>query len=936
MRKKTILSLLGVALCSMATMAQTYKLTDMTETEFEAGSNTHFQFDQYRFASETYTSFPVYTETGRVNFFDRYWPEYFQGTPAGESVVAVGGNTDYYSPQKWSWAAKEVGQSVGEDGKDPLSFIYISRIDENTYETYPTLRGQAAISFTAPAEGYYKVTAKVERMDQNVDGVPGAPMAKFRFRQQGIKTLAPSSTLGMDVLYGMDTDPLETFIAKAGTNYDGADKTYKKTQSVTNVFYVHIKAGDMITAEADISHLLGTMGSLSDTTTYWAREAWARTRWTQFDAEVVTQQDAEASGRYVDPYSANDEYIQLFKDLFTECSAYAGDAVPGVNIGEYDEADIDAFWNVLNAYGEAAKDPNLLGFTAKTYYERLTEQFKEFKAKAFTVDFQLPENRWLFQIPANSALYPDFEKQFLPSEDSGKAENSPWDFKTYTVASGIYNNWQNFGTGSMAGAEVTAFYNGTGDWLYLAKTGNMHPTTAISPVITFTAEKDGLYRASTRVQRNKGNNNANYMYMRYRFVKGGIEDGVTSVAKDNFMFADAYGHKDSNKPVSRDFYVTLKAGDVITFEEDAYTAGSNGSAGTDWEKLMVLMIPAESAQDTINANLDKYFDPYQKATDFAAMDSVLNVTKTFMESVKDKIKEEPQVGEYPEAAKWEIDDAVAAAEDLRNDDETTQVELNLGVVALSNAFSKFQASLTVRYEDGETFESGAYYIEKDGLYLTVDSFWTTGTATVRMYAHFEPIITPLAKNNQVFNVQFNETYTDPLRFTLTTCPKDETWADDGEYHITEKGEIRMGNTVEAQSNTNNNHTWRNHSLIYDGEKWCIFNVQNNWSIVFTSDLTAFPTMPKTKEYLYKFVKFGTPGVSVENINADAQAAINVFNVDNGVGLSSAEAMAAVIYDAAGKAITNVELSSSPVTMTLPAGFYVVKAANGATAKVMIK
>lgn len=940
MKKKTILSLFGVALCSMgATMqAQTYKLTDMTEAEFEAGSNTHFRFDQYRFASETYSPFTIFTDSGRVNYFDRYWPERFQEIPAGESVMAVAAERDYFMPLKPAWTAKKTNLSSGRDGNNPLSFLYVSRIDENTYETYPTLRGQAAISFIVPVEGYYKITAKVERMDQNANGALNNLVAKFRFRQQGSTVLPPSSSLGMDVAYGVDPEPMDTYTALGGPDYSGAQCTYKKTPPVTNVFYVHVKSGDMITAESDMSHLYG-LSMFTDSTTYWARDVWGRTRWTQFDAEVVTKEIAEASGRFVDPYSDNEGYIDLFINLVQECSDFAGNTQAGVNVGEFDPVDIDAFWAVLEEYAEASQDPNLLGFAAKTYYERLSVEFEAFKAKAFTVDYQLPENRWLFQIPETSALYPDFEKQFLPKDDPEKAANSPWDFKTYTVASGIYNKWENYGTGSRNG-EIPSFYNKANDYLYIGKNGNVHPTPAVSPAITFTASKDGLYYASTQVQRNKGNANRNYMYTRYRFIKGGIEDGVTSVPKENYMFADAYGLNTDNRPVSRDFYVSLKAGDVITFEEDCYTAGSNGSAGTDWEKLMVLMIPAEKADSTINANKDLYYDPYAKATDFVKMDSVLNAVETFLESVAGKIKDEPQVGEYPEAAKWEIDDAVMAAQELRDNEETTQVELNAGVLALSTAFGKFQASLTTRYEDKETFESGAYYIEKDGLYLTVDSFFVNGNKTVpAMYAHFAPILAPLEKNNQVFNVQFNEAYPDPLRFTITTCLKNETWEDDGAYHITEKGELREGDTPTAQSNVSDNHLWRNHSLLYNGDKWCIFNVRNNWSIVFTDDLNAYPTLPTTKEYLYRFVKFGTPGVGVENVNPDAKAEINVFGLGQGqivLSIGSAEAVTAVIYNAAGQPVKEVSLSHSATSVTLPAGFYVVKATNGATAKVMVK
>ncbi len=951
MKKKTLFSLLGLALCSMVTMAQTYKLHDMTQEEFAAGGNEHFSFSEYRLASGTYSPFTLCTDSGRVNYVDVYGPERFQEQPLGEYTTNTtpANNKYWYEPLTASWINAEghipVNAGSGDKSrKGVLSFMYVARVSDTAFETYPTLLGTASIGFKAPAEGYYKVTTSVMREDVRDLPIPPRYLtAKFRFRQNGETFVDASNTMGVDYNFGDLTDPENTdnVVKYAYTdnnllNGNPLAFDFYKTVVTPRTYYVHLKVGDMITAEADVSHQFGAPNFL-DSTNYWVRDAWGRTRWTQFEVEVSTQEVAEASTEYVDPYLTG-PYIDLFYDLVTECADFLGTMEAGVNIGQYDQSVIDEFQAKMEMYVTVSDNPNLLVATAKAYYEKLLVDFEVIKGKAYKIDYSQPENRWLFQVPTGSTLYADFEKQFLPKDNVDKAANSPWDFKTYTVSTGIYNAWTNFGTGSTRAGAVNSFYNGANDYLFIVKSGAIHPTVAISPVITFKAAEDGLYHASTSIQRDKGNKNNNFMYTRYRYIKGGIEDGVSSVDKEDFMFADAYGNPSNNTPLNRDFYVSLKAGDVITFEEDCYTANSNGSGGSTWEKLMVMKVPTADVDSVINANEESYFDPYSFATDFVAIDSVINMSETFLADVQaaGKVSDTPEVGQYPEAAVWDLEDVISGAKDVRANDSSTQVEVNAEVKKVSNAFATFLASLEVRVENNETFTSGAYYIEKDGLYLTVDSFWTTGTASVRMYAHFEPMIDNTIKNNQVFNVQFNEEYTEPFRYTITSCVKNETWEDDGAYHITEKGEIRLGGTVEAQSNTNDNHTWRNHSLIYNGDKWCIFNVKNNWSIVFTDNLSAFPTMPKTKEYLYDFIAFGTPGVDVNEVNGDNVLGQIIATVNNGViELYSTQATSAVVYDASNRVVAKVNLGAYSVNLNLPSGFYIVEGANGAVTKVIV-
>lgn len=946
MKKKTLFSMLGVALCSVGLTAQTYKLHDMTQQEFAQGGNQYFSFSEYRLASGAYSKLDLYTDSGRVNFVDVWNPERFGGVPIGEYTTSITPVADkfWYEPLTWSWMMKKsfVPLNFGVATSSNESFIYIARTSDEAYETYPTLTGTVALEFKAPADGYYKMTSTTLRMDSRIlTNLPTYLMAKFRFRQNGEKQVDQAATIGFDYRYGdlLDDGNTELYsyegVNPVNNNPIGPFESYK-SRPIPHSFYIYLKQGDVVTAEADVSYMQGTPAFIdSADASYGARAAWGRTRWTQFDAEVITKEVAEAEENFVNPYDDAGGYVEKLQDFVADCGVFMETAEEGVGLGQYDKADIDAFNLLLEEYGTIANKPGLLSFTAKVYYNKLQKAFEEFKNKANTIDFSLPENRWLFQIPESSPLYEDFAKQFDQT-----AENSPWGFKTYTVSSGIYNAFTAFDENNKNQQGKLAYYDAAGDWFYIVKNGEIHPLTTKSPVITFKAAADGIYHASTTIQRNTGNKNKNYMYTRYRFVKDGIEDGVTSVDKETFMFADAYGHADNNIPVSRDFYVKMKAGDVITFEEDAYTANTNGSGGSTWEKLMVVKVPADQEQTTIEANKDSYFDAYAVASDFSKLDLAISEVEENLSKVQ--VTDNPdEIGKYPSIAKLEVEDVLSEAKEIDRGN-ITQLAVDKLARDLSAVYAKFLTTLQVRYENEATLPSGPYYITKDGMVLTTDTYWASGNDQMPMFAHLQPLAEPTGvKNNQVFDIQFNAEAgnEDPLRYTLHCVLKDETWTDNPAYHITEHGQVREGEKSIVQSTERGNNVWRNHSLIYDGTNWCIYNVYNKTSLVFDADLTKKPVMDANKLYLYKLVPMDKieDWRSIENVNATVTTAqIIAVATEGGADLYGTEEMKATVYNAAGESVMNVQLGTSATKVNLPAGFYLVKAVNGSIAKMMVK
>lgn len=220
-------------------------------------------------------------------------------------------------------------------------------------------------------------------------------------------------------------------------------------------------------------------------------------------------------------------------------------------------------------------------------------------------DFSSPDYSWLFQVPAsNEELYSLFERNF-----AGENPSSPWSFKTYDTNSGFYSSFNRFDDQAPKCEGQLAYYN-QDEWLFVAKNGYVHALIETSPAIVFTAPNDGLYCVSTTVQR-QSHSVDNCLYTRYRFAEGGIVDGITQIPKENFMFSDAYGHKFNNVPVSTEFYVNMKKGDAITFEEDVYTPNRISSGGTTWENLMVSRIPDNRAESAVLMNKDMYYDYYE-------------------------------------------------------------------------------------------------------------------------------------------------------------------------------------------------------------------------------------------------------------------------------------------------------------------------------------
>lgn len=90
--------------------------------------------------------------------------------------------------------------------------------------------------------------------------------------------------------------------------------------------------------------------------------------------------------------------------------------------------------------------------------------------------------------------------------------------------------------------------------------------------------------------------------------------------------------------------------------------------------------------------------------------------------------------------------------------------------------------------------------------------------------------------------------------------------------------------------------------------------------VYKTDIQAYP------------ISFNEPGSGVDDAVA---AATTVVATANGIVINAAEACTVVVYNAAGQAVETVNVAAGESTVNVPAGFYIVKAAN-TVCKVLVK
>jgi hypothetical protein len=682
---KRITFLISALVISLTSMAQTYKLSDMTETTFAAGGDSQWSFEKYNYTKGLYSKLTTYTDSSTCNYVDIYQPERVGGNRITEidNVTANGENT-WAGNIRYAWCdQKFVSPRTNSEEK----FVYVCRDTREGYgfELFGNKTNSSVITFTAPTDGYYKVDGTVIREDGN--GMTAINiLPRYRYASAtNIDSLSSQSNMGYSFAYGEGGSQINTYDGKK-LFADGGSQIWTPQTPTSFTLAYQAKTGDKISFEVNVSSL--------NLTSDWARDAWSRTFFQKLEIATVDEATAKADSNFVNPYGT--EHVTALTDSTNNYMDKTINLEEGTSLGQYPSTALSTFNSVCENIMSSISNGTINEMNASGYLIKLQNAWIALMGSKIITDFEADGNYRLFYSTGNTSnnnLVVNYDTSKM-----GKNDNSPWGFDSYDVATGTYTAFTTHGTGSKFGSStISAWYNSSSDWFYLADNGNMHPLTTKSPVIMFTAQKNGVYKVNFGCYRTNPNVSVeNPLYIHSRFMTS----ATTNCSSDNAMFSKQYGSvaNDGAKgkaPITMTYFVNMKSGDKITFEEDAYTSNKNSSANTQITDLSICSCVTSDSVYTLAiakaSGLD-VFNPYSSgdATALKAevtyVDSVLNAHANQIGS---------NAGQYSTDSYNTLTALIAEAKEyieIEGDESATQLIYDNEVINLKKAVTAFLTS----------------------------------------------------------------------------------------------------------------------------------------------------------------------------------------------------------------------------------------------------
>lgn len=625
MKKITIFTIM--LLTAVMSFAQ-YKLTDMTDATFAAGGDSQWSFEKYTYSTGVYSKFIHYGDSSTCNYVDIYQPERVGGIRiTGIDGVTSSGEYTWANPRRMAWFDNAFTNPARTDCNK--KFCYISRLAElgNAFEAIANDEYTSVISFTVPADGYYKVSGSVIRQDGNaMKAIYVIPRYRYATAAD-INYVNSASTMGMKFAFGAGGSMTETTAFRLA---DGGEQRYTAQSASDFGLTFQGKKGDVISFEVNILNL---------PTSTWSRDYYSRSFYKNLTIESVAQAVAAADTNYVNPYDTKS--VETLMDKVNDYLDQENGLEIGNNYGQYPQAAINKFESVANEITTTNTNGGLNAMNAIVYTQQIDAAWTALMNAKIVIDYSAEGNYILFSTDST-----------LKKASVADNNDSPWGYYYYTVSSGVYTKFPNYGTTK---ANTTGWYNNASDWMYILPDGNMHPLTTASPTIMFTAPQDGVYRVGLSCYRPSPNSKVeNPLYMRCRFVNQSTKDGVTTLSCSSSveMFSKQYGSvandgKGGKAPIDMDFYVNMKKGDKITAEEDAYTSNRNSSAATLFTRLYACSkVNADSVITLASAKvsgLDVY-DPYS-AGDVTALKATVHYADSVITAIGSNVGSGE--GQYP-------------------------------------------------------------------------------------------------------------------------------------------------------------------------------------------------------------------------------------------------------------------------------------------------
>lgn len=755
---KKVFTLFATALMALGVSAQSYKLTSMTQAEFEAGGANGFSFEKYT-TGVGFSKFENCDYQSTANYVDVYQVEYAGGKIICEieDVIAAGELTKA-SNERIAWYDLPF-ENPRDNSKG--KFVYVAYDTREGYgmEINGNDEQTAVISFTVPEDGYYKFQGSVVRQDIN-NGF-------------GTLDLVPLFRYSSDAAQALETGLSFNYTSETGTRADwsgnstlaaGGDPRYLPQEPTDFTFAIQAKKGDIISFVENTKNT----GIVST----WARDFQARSFVRQLDAEVITEAEATAADTYLNPYGEID--IDALTEYLDSLDNIVNDMACGTSFGQYSQEAKDAYLalaaQVLLDY-DAGKVTTL---TVQGYYDRIKAAFEALLAT---------EVRFILESEGNYVLW-DSETETdgnitinYDAELMAQNADQPWGYYRHTN-NGDYVKLENHS--DLNKSNEMAWYKGNNDWFYITDKGALHPMVSDAPAITFTAPEDGVYRLLYTIYRPNPNPGVeNPLYVRTFFHKGGLQKVAYKTGSAyNDIYANEYGSvaNDGNggkAPVDGEMFVNMKAGDVITAEIDCYTSNRNSSAGSQFTRFYVLSHInndlAYTVQDAQQSGA-YFYNPYV-AGDPSKLADAIGAAMDAMDAVEGKVGNES--GKYSQ-------DAYDLLQALFEDGTTAMDAAEAGdsswdQVKLDGLAAEISAAIEALLNSRMPFEkiiSGTWAVKTtDERYLAQNNR-SGGTHYYAAIKNMNDLIAYCTKNNMEHdevNLKFTFNYVDTLAAsTITT------------------------------------------------------------------------------------------------------------------------------------------------------------------------
>jgi len=673
--KKTFISTFLLALCANGVMAQSYKLESMTAETFAKGGDSQWSFEWYSYADQAYSAFTQYGDSSYCNYLDWYNPERMGGkriTEIDGVAIESGNYTFYYAANKRN-AWYNVTYRKNQAGTSYEQYCYVAKDPREGfgYELYGNKGRASVVTFTVPADGYYKVEGTVEREDNNTPGTI-ILMPRYRYASASDQNKATNyNTMTSAINYGTDNcGELEGW-ANASLG-QGAEQRYLAQQPKDYSFYFQGKKGDKVSFEVNVTGM--TYTDAPDA----ARAGWARTFLPKLDITVTDEATATADASYINPYgtAAAEELAAYIEELSEKLNSE--EISGGTDVGQYPTDEINKMDNVLNEVQTSIDNGEVNDMNAAAYRAKVDAAWQRLMSSKNTTDWTAEGNYRLFHTSGTEVV--------ADQDALDKNDGNPWNFQNHKVSDGTYANFTTHDKNGNYTSSNT-WYNSK-NWVFIADDGNLHPGTADAPSYVFTAPNDAVYHVQYSFHREDFNSKVSKsLFMRARFMP----KGTTTCNVKDYIFAQEYGLSEATmKDVkTMNFYVNMKAGDKLTLEADAYTNNQMASARSKIDNLSISSRNGKS--DALFTASDvpsdaQFYNAY-KLGDKTELKAVTDSANTWLDKTASNIG--TGEGQYDADTYNALKSEVANANAILSSSSATQVDCDNEVKALKTAIQNF-------------------------------------------------------------------------------------------------------------------------------------------------------------------------------------------------------------------------------------------------------